>query len=77
MRYFEDIEVGAEETSGPYVLTKQGIVEFSAQWDPLDFHTNSEAAEGSMFECLTASGVHTACIANQLGHDMQPTAVRA
>ena len=58
-------------------FTKEGIIEFSTQWDPLDFHTDEEEAESSMFEGLAASGVHTACIANRLGHDTPASAVRA
>ncbi len=77
IRYFEDIEVGEEDTAGPYMLTKEGIIEFSTQWDPFDFHTDAKEAESSMFEGLSASGVHTICIANRLGHDTPPSAVRA
>ena len=56
----------------PYVLTGTEIVEFSGKWDPFEFHTDAEQADQSFFEGLAASGVHTICISNRLGHDILP-----
>ena len=77
MRYFEDIEIGLEETAGPYALTEREITEFSAKWDPFEFHTDAEEADSSLFKGLAASGVHTQCISNRLGHDIHPWDVHA
>jgi acyl dehydratase len=75
--YFEDVEVEKVATAGPYLLTKEEIVEFSSKWDPFNFHTEEAAADESIFGGLAASGVHTVCIFNRLCHDVETLAVRA
>ena len=77
MIYFEDIEIGRKDTAGPYLLTEDEIVGFSAKWDPFDFHTDKMEADTSLFEGLAASGMHTLCIANLLGHGVEPWDVKA
>jgi len=77
MIYFEDIELEAVNSVGPYHLTEADIHDFSLKWDPFDFHTDEKAAESSIFGGLAASGVHLCCIFNRLCHDMEMPAVQA
>ena len=77
MLYFEDVTVGRNDVSGPYTLTEEEIVSFSTKWDPFDFHTDKDDANNSLFEGLTASRMHTLCIANLLGHGSEPWDIRA
>jgi len=77
MIHFEDVDLEAVTSAGPYELTESEIVEFSSKWDPFDFHTDEAAAETSIFEGMAASGVHSICIFNRLCHDMEKVAVQA
>jgi acyl dehydratase len=78
MIYFEDVELDKVSTAGPYLLTEQEIREFSAKWDPFDFHLEDDAAGASIFGGIAASGSHLGCIFNRLGHDNTPIlAIRA
>ena len=76
MLYFEDISEGDEFTAGPYQLTEEEIVSFSEKWDPFEFHTDQEAANSSILGGMSASGVHTVCIANRLNHDYESWAIQ-
>jgi acyl dehydratase len=64
--YLDDLSVGQRFTTGEYALDAEGIVEFARQWDPQPFHTDPEAAEGTFFGGLAASGWHTAAITMRL-----------
>ena len=77
MLYFEDVAVGRRDVSGPYTLTEEEIISFSSKWDPFDFHTDQEDANSSLFEGLAASGMHTLCVANLLGHGTEPWDIKA
>ena len=59
MRYFEDVEVGAKASFGRYAVTREEVVEFAARYDPQPFHLSDEAAAGTHFGRLSASGWHT------------------
>ena len=43
---------------GQVKLTEQEIIDFANAFDPLDFHTNPEAAKKSIFKGIVASGPH-------------------
>jgi acyl dehydratase len=62
VRYFEDIELGETHRHGSYDVTEAEIIEFAEQYDPQPFHTDPEAAEGTAFGGLAASGWHTAAM---------------
>src|SRR5918995_1560613 len=64
--YLDDLSVGQRFTTGEYVLDADGAVAFASQWDPQPFHTDKEAAAGSFFGELVASGWHTAAITMRL-----------
>jgi acyl dehydratase len=58
--YLEDIEIGAEETLGSHLFTREAILKFARSYDPQPFHLDDEAARQSHFGALCASGWHTA-----------------
>ena len=70
--YFEEVEVGAISTAGPYLVTRDEIVRFATQYDPVPRHIDEEAAVRSMFGGLTASGAHTFAILILLTGRVQP-----
>lgn len=53
---FKDFEVNKTFDFGFVALTEQEIIEYATHSDPLDFHTDKEAAKNSMFGGLVASG---------------------
>lgn len=62
MRYFEDLRVGETFEVGERSVTREEIVEFAAQCDPLPIHLDDEAASASIFDGLVASSIHTICL---------------
>jgi acyl dehydratase len=66
MRYFEDLMEGETFDLGSYTLTHEEVVEFAAAWDPQPFHLEASGAEGSVFDGLVASGLHTLCVGGKL-----------
>lgn len=76
--YYEDLEAGYRTRVGPYLLTREDIVEFASRWDPYPFHTDERAAERSVFGGLTASSCHLFAVTTLLFHrDPDPIAVLA
>jgi acyl dehydratase len=59
MRYFEDLEIGAETHFGSYEVTREEVLEFARKYDPQPFHLSDEAAAKTHFGRLAASGWHT------------------
>ena len=57
--HFEDFEPGQVYELGTRLVTESEIVAFAREWDPQPFHTDPEAAKGSVFGGLIASGWHT------------------
>jgi acyl dehydratase len=72
LRYFEDYELGEENTTGEHLVSAEEIVEFAERWDPQPFHTDPVKAERSVFRGLTASGAHTFAISVLLRHEFRP-----
>lgn len=64
--YFDDLHVGQHFTSGTHRIDEAQIKAFAAQFDPQPFHLDPEAATGTFFEGLVASGWHTASITMRL-----------
>lgn len=62
---FEDISIDDEQRMGSFSFTKEEIIEFAKQYDPLPFHTDPDAAEQSIFGGLIASGYHTTVKTNR------------
>jgi len=59
MRYFEDLEVGAETYFGSYDVTREEVIDFARKYDPQPFHLSDEEAARTHFGRLAASGWHT------------------
>lgn len=59
MRYFEDLEIGAETYFGSYEVSREEVLEFARKYDPQPFHLSDEEAAKTHFGRLAASGWHT------------------
>jgi acyl dehydratase len=64
--YLDDFHVGQHVTSATHVIDAAQIKAFARQFDPQPFHLDEEAAKGTMFGTLVASGWHTASITMRL-----------
>src|SRR5213596_2299206 len=65
-RYLEDFAAGQTFGSGRLRVEKERIKTFAAEFDPQPFHLDEEAARGSIFGGLAASGWHTAAMTMRL-----------
>ncbi len=65
-RYFEDLAIGENAESSEREVTREEMLEFARRYDPQYFHSDPEAARGSVFGELVASGIHTAALWRQL-----------
>jgi acyl dehydratase len=65
-RYLEDFAVGQTFGSGRLHIDKERIMAFAAEFDPQPFHLDEEAARGTIFGGLAASGWHTAAVTMRL-----------
>jgi len=59
MRYFEDLEIGAETDFGSYDVTREEVLEFAHKYDPQPFHLSDDEAAKTHFGRISASGWHT------------------
>ena len=66
MRFFEDMEIGAQRAFGSFTFTAEDIKRFAAQFDPQRFHLDEEEGRKSLFGGLAASGWHVASVCMQL-----------
>src|SRR5882757_6739784 len=64
--YLDDLYVGQRFVSGTHLIDEDQIKGFAKQFDPQPFHLDAEAAKGTLFEGLVASGWHTAAITMRL-----------
>ena len=61
MLYLDDLTPGRRfDLPGTFTVTEEEIIAFARQFDPQVFHTDPEAAKGTVFGGLAASGWHTA-----------------
>jgi len=65
-RYLEDFAAGQTYGPGRATVDAERIKAFAAEFDPQPFHLDDEAAAGTMFRGLAASGWHTAAITMRL-----------
>jgi acyl dehydratase len=70
--YFEELQIGMRSAAGPYQLSKDEIIRFAKQYDPIPRHIDEEAAAKSVFGGLTASGSNTFAIYILLTGQLQP-----
>lgn len=64
--YLDDLALGMEFRSAEHAMDEAQIVSFARQFDPQPFHLDAEAAKGTFFQGLAASGWHTAAITMKL-----------
>ena len=62
----DDLRVGQRFVSGTHQIDEGQIRAFAAQFDPQPFHLDAEAAQGTLFGGLVASGWHTAAVTMRL-----------
>ena len=64
--YLDDLHVGQRFVSDAHALDERQVIAFASQFDPQPFHLDDEAAKGTLFGGLAASGWHTAAITMRL-----------
>lgn len=64
--FLDDLSVGQTFRSGAHAIDEAQIKAFAVQFDPQPFHTDTEAAAGTFFKGLAASGWHVAAITMRL-----------
>ena len=64
--HLEDLRVGQRFTSRTHALDAARIKAFAGRFDPQPFHLDEEAAKGTLFAGLAASGRHTAALTMRL-----------
>jgi acyl dehydratase len=62
LRHFEDFQVGDALPLASCKVTREAILAFAEAYDPQPFHLDDEAAAGSHFGGLVASGWHTGAL---------------
>jgi acyl dehydratase len=65
-RYLDDLYVGQRFMSGTRQIDAAQIQAFAREFDPQPFHLDPQAAKGTIFQGLVASGWHTASITMRL-----------
>lgn len=68
-RHFEDLAVGETVALGRVTVTRQMILDFAREFDPLPFHLDEKAAKASLLGGLAASGWQTAALSLRLLND--------
>ena len=71
MMYLEDIVVGTIRQFGRYEVTEDEIIGFAKTYDDQSFHTDVEAARGSIYGGLIASGWHVCAMFMRMACDAQ------
>ena len=73
-RYLEDFAPGQVYVSGRLRVERDRIKSFAREFDPQPFCLDEQAARGSLFEGLAASGWHTAAMTMRLlvASDLKP-----
>ncbi|HKM63492.1 MAG TPA: MaoC family dehydratase [Acidisphaera sp.] len=61
--YLEDFTPGSVLRLGSRTVSEEEILDFAHRWDPQTFHTDPQAARGSIYGGLIASGWHTCAMA--------------
>lgn len=62
--YYEDVEVGGPRALGDVTVTREEIIEYAEQYDPLSYHLDEAAAREAGHDGLIASGYHTLSVVN-------------
>jgi acyl dehydratase len=68
-RYWDDLEVGERTRSKTMTIRADEMMAFAQKYDPQFFHTDPDAAKGSLFGGLIGSGIFTAAMWRILDHE--------
>ena len=72
MKFFEDFEIGVVHTSEQdYEISKEELIHFAQQWDPMPFHLDEDIAKQTYVGELFTSSLHTVAIGVKLAHGMK------
>jgi len=66
--YYEELDKYADLSIGDFHLTKESIIDFANQWDPMIFHTDEEVAKTTPHGGLIAPGTLLLAIRIRLLH---------
>lgn len=72
IEWFEDLAIGMRFKSESVRISEDDIKDFARKFDPQPFHLDDEAAQGTIFKGLAASGWHTAAIAMSMAVQTRP-----
>jgi acyl dehydratase len=72
VEWFDDLKLGMRFKSEAMTVSKEDIIRFASEFDPQPFHTDEEAAKGTILNGLAASGWHTAAISMRLATSCKP-----
>lgn len=64
--YLDDLHPGQRFISATHAVDSTQIIDFARQFDPQPFHLDDNAARGTLFGGLAASGWHTAALTMKL-----------
>ena len=67
--YWEDFGAGTVREFGQMPVSREAVLEFAPPCDPQPFHLDDEAAAGSLFGRLSASGWHTCSVGMRFAVD--------
>jgi acyl dehydratase len=70
VRYYEDLAVGETRVSGTFNVDRDEMVDFARRYDPQYFHADPDAAIGSVFGEVVASGIYTMAVWRRLDHEI-------
>ncbi|WP_101759864.1 MaoC/PaaZ C-terminal domain-containing protein [Oceanicoccus sp. KOV_DT_Chl] len=72
MKYYEDFELGLRHHSEQqHELTREEIISYCKEWDPMPFHVDEAAAAASYVGKLFTSSMHVVAIGSKLAHSMK------
>jgi acyl dehydratase len=66
--YFEDLQPGWSEASGPYSVPRDEMIAFAQRWDPRPMHLDDAAACAAGFDAAIASGAYVMAVRSSLVH---------
>ena len=69
-RRYDDLVVGEVRESGEHVVELDALVSFAREYDPQYFHADPDAARGSVFGEVIASGIYTMALWRRLDHQI-------
>jgi acyl dehydratase len=69
-RYYDDLVVGEVRESGEHRVDLDELVAFARAHDPQYFHADPDAARGSVFGEVIASGIYTMALWRRLDHQI-------